>query len=192
MTKVGKEDCIVNENKPKRGRPRKIRTESPTKDTDDTVLNTPVQHYAVCQMCGSRITPIALENMGKSNDAMDRVKDVGAITLKKKMGKSTEDMDKLIDKIKEYSGKPIFVGSSESRVVKSAVYDNINHPSHYTAGRKYEPIDVAEDWDLDKDAYLYNAFTYLARVGRKGDALEDLQKARFYLDRKIKRMTEKR
>ena len=47
------------------------------------------------------------------------------------------------------------------------------------------PVDVAEDWGLDKDAYLFNVFTYICRAGRKGDTLEDLKKARFYLDRRI-------
>jgi hypothetical protein len=34
---------------------------------------------------------------------------------------------------------------------------------------------------------LGNAMKYIWRAGQKGDALEDLRKARFYLDREIKR-----
>mgnify|MGYP004660204211 CR=1 FL=1 len=64
-------------------------------------------------------------------------------------------------------------------------FDSVTNPKHYTEGRKYEPIDVAEDWGLDKDAYLFNALKYISRAGRKRDALEDLKKARFYLDKMI-------
>ena len=34
---------------------------------------------------------------------------------------------------------------------------------------------------------LGNAVKYVARAGRKGDRLEDLEKARWYLDREIER-----
>ena len=46
------------------------------------------------------------------------------------------------------------------------------------------------DWGLDKDAYLFNVFTYIARAGRKDDILQDLEKARWYLDRRIKTLKE--
>jgi len=52
-------------------------------------------------------------------------------------------------------------------------------PKHYTAGRKYEPWDVIADWGLDFD--LGNVVKYVSRAGRKGDAMEDLQKAEQYL-----------
>lgn len=64
--------------------------------------------------------------------------------------------------------------------------DNVNHPSHYAEGRKYEPIDVIEDWGLDFS--LGNAVKYISRAGRKSDELEDLKKARWYLDYKISRL----
>lgn len=70
--------------------------------------------------------------------------------------------------------------------VKTEEYDPVEKPAHYIAGRKYEPVDVAEDWGLDKDAYLFNVFTYIARAGRKDDILQELKKARWYLDRRIK------
>jgi len=62
----------------------------------------------------------------------------------------------------------------------------VDHPSHYAEGRKYEPIDVIEDWELG--FCLGNAVKYISRAGRKNDALEDLKKARWYLDREIERM----
>ena len=63
--------------------------------------------------------------------------------------------------------------------------DSVNHPAHYTFGR-YEVIDVIEDWKLN--FHTGNAVKYIARSGRKGDAIEDLKKARWYIDREIARL----
>lgn len=60
--------------------------------------------------------------------------------------------------------------------------DVINHPSHYTRG-KIEVIDFIEDQHLPY--HLGNVIKYIARAGYKGDKLEDLKKARWYLDRYI-------
>ena len=61
--------------------------------------------------------------------------------------------------------------------------DAINHP-HYYAGLAVEPINAIEAWELG--FHLGHAVKYLARAGRKtSDCLEDLKKARWYLDRKI-------
>lgn len=58
----------------------------------------------------------------------------------------------------------------------------IDHPSHYNRG-KIEVIDFIEDQDLS--FHLGNVIKYIARAGSKGDKLEDLKKARWYLDRYI-------
>lgn len=63
--------------------------------------------------------------------------------------------------------------------------DKINHPKHYCEGRKYEPIDVIEDWGLG--IHGGNAVKYISRAGRKGDAIEDLEKARWYVDRYVQK-----
>ena len=63
--------------------------------------------------------------------------------------------------------------------------DNVNHPSHYAEGRRFEPIDVIEDWGLD--FHLGNAVKYISRAGRKGDAREDIEKAVWYLNRWLER-----
>ena len=63
--------------------------------------------------------------------------------------------------------------------------DKINHPKHYCEGRKYEPIDVIEDWGLGMHGG--NAVKYISRAGRKGDAIEDLEKARWYVDRYVQK-----
>jgi len=62
--------------------------------------------------------------------------------------------------------------------------DIVNHPTHYTFG-KYEVIEVIEDWGLE--FHLGNAVKYIARAGRKNKKLlvEDLEKAIWYIRRKI-------
>lgn len=63
--------------------------------------------------------------------------------------------------------------------------DSVNHPSHYNIG-KYEVIDVIDDWGLDFE--LGNAVKYIARAGHKDSSktIEDLEKAVFYINHKIK------
>ena len=62
--------------------------------------------------------------------------------------------------------------------------DPVEHPAHYTFG-KIEVLDAIEDWGLDY--HRGNILKYLVRAGKKGDKLiEDLRKARFYLDRYIR------
>lgn len=58
----------------------------------------------------------------------------------------------------------------------------IDHPPHYNKGQ-HEPIDVIEDWGLV--FHLGNVIKYIARHQHKGSPLEDLRKARWYLDRYI-------
>lgn len=68
--------------------------------------------------------------------------------------------------------------------------DNINHPGHYTTG-SIEVIDFIEDKGLNFN--LGNVIKYVVRNGLKRSvgksmqqkALEDLKKARWYLDREI-------
>ena len=62
--------------------------------------------------------------------------------------------------------------------------NHINHPDHYQfTDSTYEAINVIEAWGLDFS--LGNALKYIARAGRKGDTVEDLKKAIWYLERKI-------
>lgn len=60
----------------------------------------------------------------------------------------------------------------------------VDHPAHYGgADNPYEAIKVIEAWALGFN--LGNAMKYISRAGKKGDRLEDLRKARWYLDREI-------
>ena len=62
--------------------------------------------------------------------------------------------------------------------------DPINHPAHYTHGT-IEVIDAIESWELGY--HLGNVVRYVARAKHKGSYLDDLRKARWYLDRQIQR-----
>jgi hypothetical protein len=62
--------------------------------------------------------------------------------------------------------------------------EKVNHPPHYTRGG-IEAIDVIEAFDLG--FLLGNVVKYLLRADAKGEALTDLEKARWYLDREIQR-----
>jgi hypothetical protein len=66
-------------------------------------------------------------------------------------------------------------------------HDPVNHPSHYTFGQ-IEVIEVIEDWNLDY--HRGNAVKYIARAPHKGNELEDLEKAQWYLDRAIEKLKE--
>ena len=63
-----------------------------------------------------------------------------------------------------------------------ARYEAVNSPTHYNQGT-IEVIDAIEDWGLDFNAG--NVVKYVARHQHKAEALEDLKKARWYLDRII-------
>ena len=64
----------------------------------------------------------------------------------------------------------------------------VNHPSHYGGDTEHETIKCLAAWGLERDALLWNAVKYISRAGKKGPALEDLKKARFYLHRRIEEM----
>ena len=65
----------------------------------------------------------------------------------------------------------------------------VNHPNHYGGeDNTYEAIKVIEAWDLD--FHIGNTVKYISRAGKKGtdQELQDLKKALWYLERKIKKL----
>jgi len=56
-------------------------------------------------------------------------------------------------------------------------------PQHYK--QKVQPIDLIEAFDLNFN--LGNVVKYVSRAGRKGDTLEDLEKAFYYLKRELEK-----
>ena len=64
--------------------------------------------------------------------------------------------------------------------------DLVNHPPHYTAHPSgVECIDITEHMGF----CLGNAVKYIWRADLKDNAVEDLRKAAFYIDREIERRT---
>ena len=66
--------------------------------------------------------------------------------------------------------------------------ERINHPDHYGGDTVYETIKVLEAWLTPEQATgfrLGNAIKYLSRAGKKGDPVEDLKKAQWYLSREV-------
>jgi hypothetical protein len=73
--------------------------------------------------------------------------------------------------LKVISGK----GYQEDRTIAS--------PLHYVEGRKIQPIEAIEDWNLNH--HLACALKYISRAGRKHDEVKDLRKCIWYLQRRI-------
>jgi hypothetical protein len=60
--------------------------------------------------------------------------------------------------------------------------DDVNHPAHYKVGG-IETIDFIEAKGLNY--HLGNVVKYITRADHKGDRLENLKKAQWYLNREI-------
>lgn len=69
----------------------------------------------------------------------------------------------------------------------------VEHPSHYNVG-KIEVIAAIEDWGFGEGFNRGNAIKYIVRAGRKDPSkeIEDLEKARFYIDAEISRLRKAR
>ena len=65
--------------------------------------------------------------------------------------------------------------------------EKIINPAHYTR-LKPEPIEVIEAWGLNFN--LGSVISYIARTGHKDDAIQDLSKAIWYIEREIKCLRE--
>jgi len=61
--------------------------------------------------------------------------------------------------------------------------EKVDHPDHYGGeNNPYEAIKIIEAWGLD--FHLGNVVKYISRAGKKSEnVLEDMQKAKWYLDR---------
>lgn len=65
--------------------------------------------------------------------------------------------------------------------------EKVNHPKHYNLHPSgVECIDVVEHMTFN----LGNAVKYIWRADHKDDAIQDLQKAAWYIEREIKRLKE--
>lgn len=93
-------------------------------------------------------------------------------------GWTDEEIEKAAFKTKEWTDIP-------QVVTKRNTDDSVTHPKHYTSHPSgIECIQVTEHMNFCRG----NAVKYVWRAGEKGDEIEDLKKARWYLDREIARL----
>jgi predicted ArsR family transcriptional regulator len=91
-----------------------------------------------------------------------------------------------VNRVPPKRGRPSKVKTFFATSNKSIKADNVNHPPHYKAGG-IETIDFIEAKSLNYN--LGNVVKYVTRADHKGNKLEDLQKAQWYLNREIKNLS---
>lgn len=67
--------------------------------------------------------------------------------------------------------------------------DLVHRPPHYTYS-KYEPKDVIRAWGLNFN--LGSAVKYICRAGHKDDKIQDLEKAKQFIEFEIEALKEER
>jgi hypothetical protein len=99
--------------------------------------------------------------------------------------KEVQEMKQALDVIESKPTK-LFVQPQYKDAAMKILADNdlVNHPPHYKSGG-VETIDFIEAKDLNYR--LGNVVKYISRAGKKvgSDPVQDLEKARFYLEREI-------
>jgi hypothetical protein len=93
-----------------------------------------------------------------------------------------ETLKDIIEETMRVSGVPYPVPGQSINV------DPINHPPHYTFGgiETIEYMKAKSTPEEFKGHLRLTAIKYLSRTGYKNDALQDLKKAQWYLNRLIK------
>lgn len=171
--------AILNKDKP----PTPAKDEPPKEEVKGEVM-------AKCKNCGKMF-----EQTGKGRPAVNCPTCREELNKPKKKKASPKDSE-----AKKVNNKAPVISkteTTESYITADSVKDlydvttdkkpnritnAIDHPSHYNRG-KIEVIDFIEDQGLS--FHLGNVIKYVTRAGSKGDKLEDLKKARWYLDRYI-------
>ena len=98
-------------------------------------------------------------------------------------GKSFEEYaDEIIELVKIHNSKENApVSYKDSITLEMPSKNRVNHPNHYNKG--IETIDYIESWEMNFN--IGNVIKYTTRAGYKDNKLEDLQKAKWYLEREI-------
>ena len=83
-------------------------------------------------------------------------------------------------------GEIVYTSSQYVEAIEKEFPDAVNHPSHYTAYKGIEVIQLTEQMNFNRG----NAVKYIARAGlkNKDKEVEDLQKAIWYSKREIQRI----
>ena len=72
---------------------------------------------------------------------------------------------------------------SMKKTVEKETIEMVDHPKHYQSKHGVEVIDIIEEFGLG--FHLGNVIKYVLRAGHKSNELEDLEKAKWYLERVI-------
>lgn len=96
--------------------------------------------------------------------------------------------DWMAAELKKFADKKKKSESFKTKTITMDHNDPVDHPAHYTSGG-IETIDFIEAKGLGFN--LGNVVKYVTRAGKKEDLLQDLKKARWYLDREIKQIESK-
>lgn len=122
---------------------------------------------------------------------MYKVKAKAGVKKGKKLGRprkvteASENLKKLVEEYKQAKAtkkedwKQLSLLSSSTPISKP---DPVNHPAHYKVGG-IETIDFIEAKKLNYN--IGNVVKYLTRADHKGNRLQDLRKAQWYLEREI-------
>jgi len=141
--------------------------------------------------------------MSKSKKPESFMSSVVKETAKATLNNTIDGVNKTVKEMIENSNEMMRTTSNEERkrilaektnkvaerlsetFVKLASSENVDHPQHYGGDTQYEVIKVLEAWDLD--FHLGNVVKYVARAGKKDKSkeIQDLEKALWYLKRKI-------
>ena len=95
-----------------------------------------------------------------------------------------------------YNGNKYILETEDNYIVQKDIKvpmwerddDPVNHPSHYKQGNR-ETIEVIKDYMTDDEFVGYlkgNVIKYVGRFKFKGNPLQDLKKASWYLNKLIK------
>ena len=145
-------------------------------------LNVPIERYA--EVLVQKQKPKIRMQSAVDRKLPEVGDSVGGLTLTRKVSDDgngyayTWVRDELVA-----SGKVPVDSHEDPRVPQ---FDNVNHPAHYKSGG-IETIDFIEAKELGY--HLGNVIKYVTRAKHKGNELEDLKKAQWYLNREISKLT---
>lgn len=108
-----------------------------------------------------------------------KVKPAYVYAIRNKMKSAAENDNSTESVLKDFAEQVREMGVV---VVEESKPDPVNHPPHYKTGG-IETIDFIEAKDLGY--HLGNVIKYVTRAKHKGNELEDLKKAQWYLERAI-------
>lgn len=102
-----------------------------------------------------------------------------------KLGRAWAALDKKNKEEADYEERVALAGCAPLR---ESSHDPVNHPKHYTNHPSgIECIQITEHMGFN----LGNAVKYIWRCDLKANEIEDLRKARWYIDREIERRMKK-